>query len=178
MMAHNAQDAQLLATLGLSIDAGANVLICCREGCRHALPADGSRTTTHLRDKHKVSLDARRGLTRTLGTLNLQNPAQVAPGEDRSPEHPLLQTHEGYACRYCAFRTISLQLSKRHYADPQVADDCPMVKVGAREDLRDVGNFTEYAPIASTQVSYPVMSSSSCELSLPLPEQQATRSSS
>ncbi|KAI8710459.1 hypothetical protein NCS52_01562900 [Fusarium sp. LHS14.1] len=79
---------EFLTNLQLYIDPDAHVLVCCRSECLCALSIDGSRVTTHLRDKHSVPADARQGLTKMLKTQGLLDPDKALPREDGSPEHP------------------------------------------------------------------------------------------
>lgn len=101
-----------LTALGLWVEPDVRTLICCRNECKSAISVNDSRPTTHLRDKHKVPLEARKDRTKYLATLDLRSPNQVGPRKDGSPENPLLQVREGFACRHCSFRTVSLQLMK------------------------------------------------------------------
>ncbi|KAM3448937.1 hypothetical protein NHJ6243_010046 [Beauveria neobassiana] len=84
--------------LGLTVDRDAHVLLCCRDDCKTALPVDGSRPSTHLRDKHQVPLEQRKHITNILRQLQLHSPdpAKVQPRPDRSPQHQHLQVVDGY----------------------------------------------------------------------------------
>ncbi|RKK89813.1 hypothetical protein BFJ68_g16625 [Fusarium oxysporum] len=59
----------VLNRLALRIDPDAKVLICCQSTCRYALSVKGSAVTTHLRVKHQVEHDERKGLTKFLKGL-------------------------------------------------------------------------------------------------------------
>jgi hypothetical protein len=84
---------ELLRNLQLFIDYEAHAVICCRQECQSALSNAGSRVTTHLRDKHHVPEDARKGLTKILKSIpGLLNPDLIQPREDGSTEHPHLRT--------------------------------------------------------------------------------------
>ncbi|KAI5455742.1 hypothetical protein BGZ63DRAFT_137258 [Mariannaea sp. PMI_226] len=115
---------RLLTNLQLYIDPNARVLICCRNECLCALSTDGSRVTTHLRDKHNIPADMRKGLTKVLKTQRLLDPDKALPREDGLPEHPYLRTYDGFDCDGCTFRTVSLQSMKRHFSDPAMHDQC------------------------------------------------------
>ena len=120
----------LLMRLGLCVDTDAKVLICTRDGCRTAISVKGSRATTHLCDKHNSPLEERRGLTALLRRLELNSPDldahKILPREDGSPEHPHLRVEDGFHCKECGYRSISLQLLKRHYTDAKPAGQvCP-----------------------------------------------------
>jgi Orsellinic acid/F9775 biosynthesis cluster protein D len=115
---------ELLTNLKLYIDHNARVLVCRRNQCLCALSTAGSRVTTHLRDKHNVPSDARKGLTKMLRSQGILDPDEAPPREDGSPEHPYLRTYDGFACGGCTFRTVSLQSMKRHFSDPTMRDQC------------------------------------------------------
>ncbi|KAJ3454134.1 hypothetical protein MRS44_018028 [Fusarium solani] len=90
----------ILNRLALHIDPDARVLICCRPDCRYALFVKGSAVTTHLRVKHEVDQDERKGLTeflRGLGQSYLGDPSVAPLPKDGSPEHPDLRVWEGMA---------------------------------------------------------------------------------
>jgi hypothetical protein len=136
----------VLTTLGLWIEPTEHILRCCRDDCRHAISVDGSRPITHLRDKHNVPLAKRRDLTALLKTMNLRNPDQASPLADGSAEVRPLRLYDGYACRLCNFRTISLQLMKRHFAEPVSANPgCPHSTNGASKGYSlNVDEHIEY----------------------------------
>ncbi|KAH6876790.1 hypothetical protein B0T10DRAFT_497227 [Thelonectria olida] len=130
----------LLGSLHLFYDAEARVLICTRDQCKFALSTGPSRVTTHLRDKHNIPSEARKGLSRLLKSLpppGLLDPEEAPPRADRSAEHDKLRVYEGFACVHCVFRTISLQLMRRHLSGPP--DDCPFQntqnRIRRRRDL-------------------------------------------
>ncbi|KAI3572653.1 hypothetical protein IWW34DRAFT_222952 [Fusarium oxysporum f. sp. albedinis] len=60
----------LLDNLQLFFDTSARLLICTRETCKFALSNGPSRVTTHLRDKHNISTEARKGLNQLLKYLS------------------------------------------------------------------------------------------------------------
>ncbi|KAH7202845.1 hypothetical protein BKA60DRAFT_581385, partial [Fusarium oxysporum] len=60
----------LLDNLQLFYDTGARLLICTRDSCQFALSNGPSRITTHLRDKHNVSTEARKGLSQVIKALS------------------------------------------------------------------------------------------------------------
>ena len=118
---------QTLADLGLHVDSDAQALICRWPDCLCALSTTNSRVTTHLHEKHGVPRTKRRGLSKILAIAcpaGFRAPDDIPPREDGSLEDPFLQTHDGYACHGCGFRTISLQLMKRHFSDDTVREDC------------------------------------------------------
>jgi hypothetical protein len=91
------------------------------------ISTNGSRVATHLHRNHGVLLEARKGLRKVLTTVCpavFQAPNAIPPHEDGSPEHPCLQTHDGYACHGCPFRTVSLQLMNRHFSDEAMRGQC------------------------------------------------------
>ncbi|KAJ3453401.1 hypothetical protein MRS44_017648 [Fusarium solani] len=123
----------LLGSLHLFHDAEARVLICTRDQCKFALSTGPSRVTTHLRDKHNIPSEARKGLSRLLKSLpppGLLDPEEAPPRADRSAEHDKLRVYEGFACVHCVFRTINLQLMRRHLSDPP--DDCSFQNTQSR----------------------------------------------
>ncbi|KAH7463500.1 hypothetical protein BFJ68_g17307 [Fusarium oxysporum] len=88
----------LLNRLALRIDSDAKVLICCRSTCRYALSVKGSAVTTHLRVKHQVEHDERKGLTeflKGLGQSYLGDPSAAPLPKDGCSEHPDLRLYEG-----------------------------------------------------------------------------------
>jgi hypothetical protein len=68
---------QFLESLSLWVHPDSRLLICFDEDCRHAISPNGSHPTDHLRDKHKIPLSRRKGLSKVLATLNLKNPEQA-----------------------------------------------------------------------------------------------------
>ncbi|KAH7148154.1 hypothetical protein DER46DRAFT_478969, partial [Fusarium sp. MPI-SDFR-AT-0072] len=77
---------EFLESLSLCVHPEARLLICFDEDCRYAISPNGSHPTDHLRDKYKIPLSRRKGLSKILATLNLKNPEQAAPLVDGSPE--------------------------------------------------------------------------------------------
>ncbi|KAH6974818.1 hypothetical protein EDB80DRAFT_659046 [Ilyonectria destructans] len=135
---------EYLTNLGLFVDQEAQVLICFRDECEYALCVKGSRVTTHLRDKHNIPEEARKGLTRFLKTLpqpSLRDPDKATPRADGSPEHDLLRVYDGFACSKCGFRTISLQSMRRHFSDP-LSSQCPNYVTA--QGRRDIDELFEY----------------------------------
>ncbi|KJZ69835.1 hypothetical protein HIM_10763 [Hirsutella minnesotensis 3608] len=132
------------ANLGLCKDDTANLLICAHKECQHALSVRESRVTTHLRDKHGIPDEARKGLTSFLKALPrpaLREPDDVAPLADGSPEHGLLRVYNGFACRKCPYRTISLQYMRRHFSD-SASRHCPAY--GTAHNRRATDALFEY----------------------------------
>src|SRR4029079_2587431 len=78
----------------------------------------------HLRDKHNISAEARKGLNKLLKSLSPipLEPDNASPRADGSPTYDKLQVYEGFACINCQFRTINLPLARRHQSNPP--DDC------------------------------------------------------
>ncbi|KAI5456258.1 hypothetical protein BGZ63DRAFT_325556, partial [Mariannaea sp. PMI_226] len=107
---------KLLMNLQLHIGPNARVLICCRNECLCALSTNGSRVTTHLRDKHNIPADMRKGLTKVLKTQRLLDPDKAFPREDGLPEHPYLRAYDGFDYNGCTFRTVRLQSMKHHFS--------------------------------------------------------------
>ncbi|KAJ6780965.1 hypothetical protein PWT90_10273 [Aphanocladium album] len=147
-----------LSDLALAVDRDANVLLCCRESCKTALPVQGSRPSTHLRDKHQVPLRQRKHLTNILRQLRLYSPdpANVQPRPDGSPPHPHLQVVDGYYCTSCGERNINLDILKRHYSrlnrdrdtvpdsnSPSTKPVCPAAARG-RPRLAEIDKLIEY----------------------------------
>ncbi|KAK2669864.1 Protein of unknown function DUF3505 [Fusarium oxysporum f. sp. vasinfectum] len=100
----------VLNRLALRIDPDAKVLICCQSTCRYALSVKGSAVTTHLRVKHQVEHDERKGLTeflKGLGQSYLGDPGAAPLPKDGCSEHPDLRVYEGYACRKCPLPTTN-----------------------------------------------------------------------
>ncbi|KAH7231700.1 uncharacterized protein BKA55DRAFT_523974 [Fusarium redolens] len=114
----------LLDNLHLFYDTGARLLICTRDSCQFALSNGPSRVTTHLRDKHNVSTEARKGLSQLLKSLSPRplDPDSASTLADGTAEHDKLRVYEGFACINCQFRTINIQSIRRHQSNPP--DDC------------------------------------------------------
>ncbi|KAK2470470.1 hypothetical protein H9L39_18087 [Fusarium oxysporum f. sp. albedinis] len=114
----------LLDTLQLFYDTEACLLICTQESCKFALSNSPSQVVAHLRDKHNVPTEARNGLHRLLKSLSptLLDPNKAPLPADGSARHDKLQVYEGFACLDCPFRTISIQLMRRHQSSPP--EDC------------------------------------------------------
>ncbi|KAK2470259.1 hypothetical protein H9L39_17876 [Fusarium oxysporum f. sp. albedinis] len=90
----------ILNRLALRIDPDAKLLICCRSTCQYALSVKGSAVTTHLRVKHQVEHDERKGLTeflKGLGQSYLGDPSAAPLPKDGCSEHPDLRVYEGDA---------------------------------------------------------------------------------
>ncbi|KAI3574084.1 hypothetical protein IWW34DRAFT_634380 [Fusarium oxysporum f. sp. albedinis] len=102
----------LLDTLQLFYDTKACLLICTQESCKFALSNGPSQVVAHLRDKHNIPTEARKGLHRLLKSLSpkLLDPNKALLPADGSARHDKLQVYEGFACLNCPFRTISIQL--------------------------------------------------------------------
>ncbi|KAH7154770.1 hypothetical protein DER46DRAFT_562042 [Fusarium sp. MPI-SDFR-AT-0072] len=103
MMSFATPGFDILNRLALRIDPDAKVLICCRLTCRYALSVKGSAVTTHLRVKHQVEHDERKGLTEFLKGLGYAAPLP----KDGYLEHPDLRVYEGCPCRKCPLRTTN-----------------------------------------------------------------------
>lgn len=58
----------------------------------------------------------RYGLISFIYSLRLPDPNTLPPRPDGLPCHPHLTSHTGVACRYCEYRTTSLELLVRHLA--------------------------------------------------------------
>jgi hypothetical protein len=89
-----------LEKLQLSIGYIEQLLICCRSECGYALAVRHSQVTSHLRDKHQVPEEDRRGLTRYLTSIYPEgfcNPADLAPRDNGSDAHPLLRVQDGFS---------------------------------------------------------------------------------
>ncbi|KAH7187157.1 hypothetical protein DER44DRAFT_800762 [Fusarium oxysporum] len=69
---------QFLESLSLWVHPDSRLLICFDENCRHAISPLGSHPTDHLRDKHKIPLSQRKGLSKVLATLLYQIPLVMA----------------------------------------------------------------------------------------------------
>ncbi|KAL6789470.1 hypothetical protein GGI42DRAFT_367014 [Trichoderma sp. SZMC 28013] len=123
-----------------------STLICSYNECKHALLVRASHVTTHLWENHKIPWEARKKFPKILKTLRLQNPSQAPPRDDGSPEHPLLQVYEGFACSGCKFRSLNLRLTKQHYSNPLPAgQSCPYNSHEIqRHSNHNVENFIQY----------------------------------
>ncbi|KAJ0131177.1 hypothetical protein HZ326_25719 [Fusarium oxysporum f. sp. albedinis] len=88
----------LLDNLQLFFDTSACLLICTIETCKFALSNGPSRVTTHLRDKHNISTEARKGLNQLLKSLSPAplKPDDASPRADGSAEHDKVRVYEGF----------------------------------------------------------------------------------
>ncbi|KAJ6436771.1 Alpha-galactosidase 2 [Purpureocillium lavendulum] len=121
----------------------------------------GSRVTTHLRDKHDIPEDARKGLTSFLKALPgppLREPDEAPPRTDGSEEHILLRVYDGFSCRSCAFRTISIQSMRRHFSD-SAGRQCPAY--GTAQDRRAIEALFD-ARVARSDQPTPKVFKSTC----------------
>src|ERR1700704_1399210 len=106
-----------LSELQLYVDREEQLLICFRTECGYALSVERSQVTSHLRDKHNVAADLRRGITHILKHEYagfFRNPAEVAERADGALIHAKLHLYEGFACRECDYRTINYPELSRH----------------------------------------------------------------
>jgi hypothetical protein len=92
-------DYSLLTALNLVFDPDGPALICTT--CQYALSVSGSQVTSHLWNKHKISLEPRRALTPLIRSLQIPNPADIPLWPDESPIYPHLELYRGYACVTC-----------------------------------------------------------------------------
>ncbi|KAM5526854.1 hypothetical protein FOXYSP1_20687 [Fusarium oxysporum f. sp. phaseoli] len=82
----------LLDTLQLFYDTKACLLICTQESCKFALSNGPSQVVAHLRDKHNIPTEARKGLHRLLKSLSpkLLDPNKALLPADGSARHDKL----------------------------------------------------------------------------------------
>jgi hypothetical protein len=127
-----------LAHVQLYTDANEQLLICCRSECQYALSTALSQVTSHLRDKHNVPDDLRKGLTQIVRRgypYSFRNPTEVALRDNGSPIHPKLRLYEGFACRKCKYRTISYSEFSRHASKTHLDG-----RQASRSRIRDIYN--------------------------------------
>lgn len=101
----------------LYADPDVRLLICYRPECGFALSTARSQVTSHLREKHHVPEDLRKGLTHYLKhdhPYEFADPASVPPRPNGLDIHLKLQVYDGYACRECPYRTINPLIISRH----------------------------------------------------------------
>ncbi|KAJ5606698.1 hypothetical protein N7510_009479 [Penicillium lagena] len=105
---------EVFTACGLVWEQSENLILCQR--CQSALCPRGSQVTQHLHSKHRVPLPLRKGLTVALRRhhIRFQEPSHAAPRPDGSPADARLRLYTGYACRQCAYRTVSRDLLGRH----------------------------------------------------------------
>jgi hypothetical protein len=118
-------DYSLLTVVNLLLDPHSPALIC--KTCQYALAVSKSQVTSHLSEKHRISLDSRRHITPLIRSLNILNPTDLPPRHDHSLVHPHLKVYGGYACVSCIYRTINLDKMTRH-----VSSCCPPPRVPSR----------------------------------------------
>ncbi|KAK4096797.1 hypothetical protein N658DRAFT_386380, partial [Parathielavia hyrcaniae] len=109
----------LLCSVRLVIDPVAQVLVCARPECLIGLSPKPEQVSSHLKRKHDVPNDPRSRVARLLRhrTPALQNPPDAPLRTDRSRPDPYLRKFEGFACKFCDYRTISKQNTSRHIGD-------------------------------------------------------------
>src|SRR5271170_2772485 len=71
------------------------VLICRRKGCQYTLQVNDQRVNDHLRQKHGVPKEKRKGLNAYIHSLHLPDPRTVPPHRDGLKSHPDLAVHPG-----------------------------------------------------------------------------------
>jgi hypothetical protein len=106
-----------LSQFKLYADPRERVLICCHPDCGYALSVTRSQVTSHLREKHRIPEELRKGLTQYLKrehTNAFRDPATLLTRPNGSTVHPKLQVHDGYACRLCQYKTINPFMMYRH----------------------------------------------------------------
>ena len=103
-----------LAVLGLYWDRAAAVIIC--EPSQYALQTKGDRVSRHLGEKHEVSREARAGLTAFIKQLGLPDPNKLDLRPDGLAPHPHLAIQAGASCKWCDYRSTSLELVNRHFS--------------------------------------------------------------
>lgn len=104
-----------LAQCQLYADPEERILICCR--CQYALTIANSQVTSHLREKHDVPEELRKGLAHYIKHVHpytFRNPTQIRVRGDGSQIHTQLRLYDGFACRECAYRTINYSELSRH----------------------------------------------------------------
>ncbi|KAK4171490.1 hypothetical protein QBC36DRAFT_350315 [Triangularia setosa] len=112
-------DEELLRSLQLSIDPAAQVLICCWPNCAMGLSSNVDQVSRHLKRKHNVPNDVRSNIVHLLRhrKTELQNPPDAPLRPDGLPPHPHLMKLDGFACKFCKYRTISKQNRSRHISE-------------------------------------------------------------
>ncbi|PNH26388.1 hypothetical protein BJF96_g10310 [Verticillium dahliae] len=93
----------------LSIDPTARVVIRYRAECLTGLVP--SRVSDHLKRKHDIPAEVRGQIGKLLGqsTPKIQDPASTGVRADGAIRDPRLRTLDGFACKFCDYRTISKQ---------------------------------------------------------------------
>jgi hypothetical protein len=105
-------DNLLLTVVNLLLDPHGPALIC--KTCQYALAVSKSQVTSHLWEKHRISLESRRDITCLIRSLNIPNPTSLLARPDHCLIHPHLKAYGGYACVSCEYRTINLNKMTRH----------------------------------------------------------------
>jgi hypothetical protein len=110
---------ELFLSLQLCVDPMACVLICCRPECLISLSPTGKQVSSHLSLKPQVSLEQRSCVVSLLESRKpaLQNPLDAPLRPDGSEPDPNLLLLDGFACKFCHFRTISRQSRSRHVTE-------------------------------------------------------------
>jgi hypothetical protein len=103
-------------------------MICGRSECGYALTVDRSEVTSHLRGKHRVDQQERRGLTNHPNARyphGFRNPVEVPLRANGSDIHPRLEVHEGFACysyRTVNYHELTKHISQKHLGGRQVTN--------------------------------------------------------
>jgi hypothetical protein len=110
------KEQELLFSLQLCVDPVACVLICCHPECLISLSPTSKQVSSYLSVKHQVSFEQRSCFVSFLENRKpaLQNPLDAPPRPDGSEPDPNRLLLDGFACKFCNFRTISKQSRSRH----------------------------------------------------------------
>jgi hypothetical protein len=113
------EETELLRSCQLFIDPAAHVLVCFRPQCLFGLSSKVGQVGDHLNRRHAVPNDVRSRIAKLLRRREpaLQHPSDAPLRPDRSEPDPSLRKFEGFACKFCDYRTIAKQNTSRHIAD-------------------------------------------------------------
>jgi hypothetical protein len=124
------------AHLPLYFDYRCRVVIC--RDCRYALPVAHAQVTSHLRDRHHIPAEFRKGLSQWIEDQRFREPRCVAPCEDGSDVHPFLREYDGFRCRYCPYRTINIDSMCRHLSHEHLPARGPLAPRSFDEHYKQV----------------------------------------
>ncbi|KAI3571959.1 hypothetical protein IWW34DRAFT_638163, partial [Fusarium oxysporum f. sp. albedinis] len=84
--------------------------------CGFALSSKPSQVNEHLRKRHNIPIDDRRGVIRLWDNreLPLLDPANALLRQNETLYDPNLPLFDGFTCKFCDLLTISSQVITRH----------------------------------------------------------------
>lgn len=93
-------------------------LVLCRH-CHYALAVTGTQVGSHLRQRHQIPIQYRKGLDRFIQRHGFRTPTEVPPRHDGSPKHP---GPTGLRLPPMLYRSTSLECLSRHVYHEHLGD--------------------------------------------------------